>query len=43
MSFTNNKTDAITLIGWSTGGMNRFVVGNKTYSLNDSKGKVTVK
>ncbi len=43
MSFTNNKSDSITLTNWTTGGLNKFVVGNKTYSLKKSGGKVTVR
>ena len=43
MSFTNNKNDSIILSNWSTGGINKFVVGDKTYSLKLSGGKVAVK
>ena len=43
MSFTNNKSDSITLTNWTTGGLNKFVVGNKTYSLKMSGNKVSVK
>jgi Ca2+-binding RTX toxin-like protein len=43
MSFTNNKNDSITLNNWSTSGMNKFVVGSKTYSLKVSGSRVSVK
>lgn len=43
MSFTNNKNDSIILSNWSTGGINKFVVGDKTYSIKLSGGKVAVK
>ncbi|SEH23562.1 Hemolysin-type calcium-binding repeat-containing protein, partial [Selenomonas sp. KH1T6] len=44
MNFTVNKdTDAITITNWSTGGMNKFVVGGSTYSLQQSGNKVSVK
>ena len=43
MSFTNNKNDSLTLTNWTTGGLNKFVAGNKTYSLVKSGSKVSVK
>ncbi|SFH97833.1 Hemolysin-type calcium-binding repeat-containing protein [Selenomonas ruminantium] len=43
MNFTNNKNDTITLSYWSTTGMNNFVVGGKTYHLNQTNGKISVK
>ncbi len=43
MNFTTNKNDSITLTNWTTNGLNKFVVDNKTYSLNMSEGNVTVK
>ena len=43
MNFTTNKNDSITITNWTTGGLNKFVVGSRTYSLAKSGNRVYVK
>ena len=43
MNFTTNKNDSITITNWTTGGLNKFVAGGRTYSLAKSGNRVYVK